>query len=134
MRNSKAAATMITALRGLGRIEPVDEALVESVVTLAESVDSAPDNASLWREYRSALADLRSVGGTNENGNEIEKLIEALRGVPEVRDAATPKPRNARRAGGSVDGAVRDSADAVAADGSRRRVGDQPRKRAPRVP
>lgn len=126
MSNSSAAQVMIGALRALGRVEPVDEALVETVVALALAVDMAPDNASLWREYRSSLVELRNVGGTNEQGNEIEKLIEALRGGPEVRDTAPPKPRNARPRGGKADGAVRNTADAVATDGARRRAGGKP--------
>jgi hypothetical protein len=126
LNNTKAAAAMIAALRSLGRVEPVDEALVETVVGLAAAVDNAPDNASLWQQYRSAVGDLRNVGGTNEQGNEIENLIAALRGGPTVRDAAPPKPRNARPRSGTPDGAVRNTTDAVAANGPRRRAGTRP--------
>jgi hypothetical protein len=125
MTNHQAAMLMVKALRALGRVEPVDEAMVMSVLSLAVSVDGAPDNASLWREYRSAIADLRNIGGSNEQGNEIEKLIEALRGGPEVRDAPPPKPKQSRPRSRKADGAVRDPADAVAAARPRRGVGDR---------
>ena len=123
MNNTGAAATMIAALRALGRIEPIDEALVETVVTLAAAIDGAPENASLWREYRSAVADLRNVGGNNEQGNEIEKLIEALRRGPQVRDATPAKPSNPRPRSRPANGAVRNATDAVATNGARRRAG-----------
>ena len=126
MNNTGAAATMIAALRALGRIEPIDEALVETVVTLAAAIDGAPENASLWREYRSAITDLRNVGGTNEQGNEIEKLIEAIRGGAEVRDATPARPRKSRPASRAANDGVRNTADAVATNGPRRRPGTKP--------
>jgi hypothetical protein len=69
---------------------------------------------------------LRNVGGNNEQGNEIEKLIEAIRRGPQVRDATPAKPSNPRPRSRAANGAVRNATDAVATNGPRRRAGTRP--------
>ena len=90
-RNRLATDQVIDALSDLGRLETVDAALVAAARSLADAVDSAPDNASLWREYRAALAELRAVGG--EVDDELFSTLASLR--TEVRhpeNAQSPKP------------------------------------------
>lgn len=90
-RNRLATDQVIDALSDLGRLETVDAALVAAARSLADAVDSAPDNASLWREYRAALAELRAVGG--EVDDELFSTLASLR--TEVRhpeNTQSPKP------------------------------------------
>ena len=118
-RNRKAVDATIAALRSLGRLEPVDDALIVAARSLADAVDAEPGHASLWREYRSALSDLRGAGGSDETDDEFESVLAALR--PQVGDGAEPgeaKPRGQRRGGG---GNARSAVDAVAASDRGRR-------------
>ncbi len=124
MNNSEAVARMVESLRTLGRVEPIDEPLVQTVVTLAAAVDSEPGNASLWREYRAAVVDLRALNSAGNNDDEIGRIIAAIRGGAEVGDTAKANPRNARRGSGATNDGVRHAADAVAKVGARRRAGD----------
>lgn len=124
MTNVQAVARMVESLRALGRVEPVDEPLVQAVTSLALAVDSEPGNASLWREYRAAVGDLRALNSAGTNDDEIGRIIAAIRGGAEVGDTAPAKPRDSRRRSGAADGTVRNTADAVAAVGARRRAGD----------
>ena len=75
--NRLATDQVIDALSDLGRLETVDAALMAAARSLADAVDSAPDNASLWREYRAALAELRAVGG--EVDDELFSTLASLR-------------------------------------------------------
>jgi len=79
-----AARATVRELRRLGRLEPVDDAVVTVVLGLAAAVDASPDNAALWRQYREAVADLRGVGSDGDP-DAVQALLDALRG-PEVRD------------------------------------------------
>lgn len=109
-RNRTAIDEVIETLRQLGRLERIDAALVAAAQTLADAVDSAPDNASLWREYRAAEQELRGVGG--EVDDEFTKTLAALRAtVGDEKDSKPAKPRG-KRGGGS--GGSRPAADAVA--------------------
>jgi hypothetical protein len=87
LTNTAAVAVTVAALRRAGRIEDVDVAVVTAVERLAEAVDAEPSNASLWREFRAALADLRGVGADDSDRDEISEIIEALRGGSEMGDA-----------------------------------------------
>lgn len=65
MSNLEAAQATLKALRDGGRLEPIDEARVAALLTLAAAVDDDPANASLWREYRAAEATLRETDDTD---------------------------------------------------------------------
>lgn len=97
-RNRTAVEATIVALTELGRVEPVDAAVVAAARALADAVDAAPDHASLWLQYQRALETLRSLGAT-ETDNSFDRLLEQLRAP--VGDVENTKPRNTRRSGGS---------------------------------
>ena len=75
MTNLAAALVMLEAMRDLGRINPIDEARVVTLVSLAEAVDRDPGNASLWREYRAAEAALREF---DDGADDYADLLDAL--------------------------------------------------------
>ncbi len=116
-RNAEAMRQMIAAMRVLGRLEDIDEALVTAAESLAEAVDADPGNASLWREWRAVEESLRGLG-TDGADDEFTQLLAALRApVVHAEDEAGDKGRQGgarRRSSGSA-------ADAVAAPGGRRR-------------
>ena len=60
-----AAQRTVAELRRQGRLEPVDAALVEASLGLAEAVDANPWSAPLWGRYREAGEALRQVGATD---------------------------------------------------------------------
>lgn len=84
--NAEAAGITLQALADLGRLEAVDAAKVQAIRTLASAVDMDPANASLWREYRAALADLLEV--TDGGVDEFTELLRSL--SPQVRHEAEP--------------------------------------------
>ena len=90
--NRLAIDKVIAALDDLGRLDDVDAALVATAQSLADAVDGQPDNASLWREYRACLADLRGVGG--EVDDEFFSTLASLR--TEVRHPENPEPSKSR--------------------------------------
>jgi hypothetical protein len=79
--NAEAAESTLEALRELGRLEAVDSAKVQAVRSLAVAVDIDPQNASLWREYRAALADLLedADGGIDEFAELLRNLRTEVR-------------------------------------------------------
>jgi uncharacterized protein YyaL (SSP411 family) len=85
--NSLAIEALIETLYLLGRLEKVDSARVEIARLLARSVDSNPENANLWRQYREAEEALRTVGSDDvEDFNQVIASIwseSALRDSPE---------------------------------------------------
>ena len=85
--NVLAIEVLIEALYRLGRLEKVDSARVEIARLLARSVDSNPENANLWRQYREAEEALRTVGSDDvEDFNQVIASIwseSALRDSPE---------------------------------------------------
>jgi hypothetical protein len=88
-RNRRAVAETVRALTSAGRLEPIDRAVVVAAEALADAVDASPDNASLWREFRAALADLREVG-RDDHGDDIGALLDGLRA--EVGDSSQQSP------------------------------------------
>lgn len=72
--NRKAADKTVTTIRGMQRLEAIDDALVMAFRMLAEAVDHDPTNAALWREYRSAEVALRMVG-SDGGGDELSRIL-----------------------------------------------------------
>lgn len=90
MSNLQAAESMVAALRGAGRLEPVDDALVMAVLSLAESVDVDRGNAALWSQYRAAMESLRSLEVGDDDS--LERLLSQLAGGADVRDTGKSEP------------------------------------------
>ena len=84
MSNGDAFESTLTVLEELGRIERVDVAQVEAVRSLASAVDEHPEVASLWRQYREALAEL--VRTDDDADGSLEAALEALRSATPVGD------------------------------------------------
>jgi hypothetical protein len=76
---------MVAAMRDAGRLERIDEALVRSVLSLAEVVDSSPTDSRLWGQYQAAVRELRCTGPEVEY-DEVDELVQALQGDAEVVD------------------------------------------------
>jgi hypothetical protein len=83
--NLAAASVMVVAMRDAGRLENIDEALVQSVLSLAAVVDANQTDARLWGQYQAALRELRGTGPEVEY-DEVAELVEALQGDAEVVD------------------------------------------------
>lgn len=74
--NEEAAVSAVNALKAAGRLEDVDAGVVSAVLALARAVDSHPERATLWREYRGALSDLREVTRDVDDGSLADLLAE----------------------------------------------------------
>lgn len=72
----RAVNATVKALRDLGRLEPVDTALVVSAQGLADACDADPTNAAMWRELRAALQSLLAVGDGNPDDDSAAFLSE----------------------------------------------------------
>jgi len=83
-RNAAGLARSLKAMAD--RLGPEHEALVAAARGLAEAVDTDPANASLWREYRAAIADLIEAGGTGGPSDEAAAFL----GI--IRTPAMPAP------------------------------------------
>ena len=81
--NRSAADATVSAVRGLGRIDAVDAALVATFELLASAVDHDPSNAALWGQYRQAEATLRGIGGDVDDDT-FAQFVAGL--SPDVRD------------------------------------------------
>lgn len=69
-------------LREMGRLEPIDAARVQTLRSLAKSVDRWPDEAQLWRQYREALREV--LDADNSASEELEKALADIRSMPAV--------------------------------------------------
>ncbi len=82
--NSGQCERTLRHLRGMGRIEEVDAALVQALRSMARALDAEPQNAALWRQYREALRELTA----DDDGGSVGDALDAL--FTEVRDEAPP--------------------------------------------
>lgn len=82
--NLTAARRTMNHLEDMGRLEEVDAAQVQAVLSIAHTLDLHPFNSQMWREYREALGELRADG--DDDGG-IEALLRELR-ESEVGDAS----------------------------------------------
>ncbi len=87
-RQVTAARATVRVLRGLGRLEPIDDFLSTAFLGLAEAVDASPDNAALWSRYLDAGAALRKVG-VDGDPDAIQALLNEITGDGSVRDPST---------------------------------------------
>jgi len=58
-------------------VPSTDQPVVMAARSLAACVDSEPDKAAMWKEYRAALGDLMAM--TEQDGDELEWLTDQLR-------------------------------------------------------
>lgn len=76
-RNAAGLERSLKALRD--RLSPDHDALVAAARGLAIAVDADPGNASLWREYRAAIATLIEVGADGDTDDDAAAFIGTLR-------------------------------------------------------
>jgi phage terminase small subunit len=79
-RNQKAAEATIASLRQLGRIEPVDEATIGLVRSLARTLDAIePDDPAVGSLARTQLQALRMLRGTtDDSANALAALLASV--------------------------------------------------------
>ena len=116
MTNAEATDATITHLLAAGLLEADrDASIMQQARSLADAVDADPGNASLWREFQKATETVRAAGADDGGaGDEIQLIIAALRGSPEVVDTTDAKPRHARPRSGTTRRPTRAPVDAVA--------------------
>lgn len=90
----EAVRTVVEALRDLGRLENVDEALVTAWGRLAGELDDpeTKDRAGLYREFRAYDAAVRGLGGETTDDS-LANLLQSISG-PAVVDP--PKARKGK--------------------------------------
>lgn len=84
--NAEGLARTLEAMRADGKLEPGDDALVALAESLAEAVDAdrcsdctAPgQNATLWREYRAAIAALMEAGARGGSDDDAAEFFLAV--------------------------------------------------------
>ena len=118
-RISAGLEATIAALLAESRLTEAHEGLIEVARGLAEAVEGELGNASLWREYRAALASLMEAESGGDD-DETQSFLLTLR-TP-VGDGKNAKPKNPRTRGGGGGGTPRPAPDAVAKAGGRRRT------------
>lgn len=84
--NLRGVNKTLRELRRLGRLETVDEARIAMLRSMATALDYDPSNASLWRQYRAALADL--LGADDDVDLGLAAALEEIRGAAEVGDSS----------------------------------------------
>ncbi len=81
-RQVTAVNRTLRALREAGRLTPEHEALVALAKGLAAAVDSEPNNASLWKEYRAAIGVLTEVGVGNDVDDDTKQFLVSIQTPP----------------------------------------------------
>jgi hypothetical protein len=82
--NRRAAEKTLSILRGLGRIEDIDAARVQTIRSLADALDRDDGNAQMWRTYREAIEDL--MRQDDDADDELAQALAEIRGTPTVGD------------------------------------------------
>ena len=121
MHNREAVGGVVEALRSLGRLEPVDEALVAAAESLATQVDEHPTDPALWREYRAAESALRKAGEVVAG----DAFAELLAGLSAEMGDESNGSKVVGPAGSSGSGTAGATVDAVATPRRRRGNGDK---------
>ena len=76
-RLRSAVDVSLGALEDLGRLDPIDEAAVETVRVLADALDYDAGNAALWGQFRAAFSELRGADGGDDD--ELARLAAEMR-------------------------------------------------------
>lgn len=72
--NASELGKTIASLRRMGRFEKVDAARLQAVRTMARALDSDPQNAALWRQYREALKELTA----DDSNDSVDAALKAV--------------------------------------------------------
>ena len=83
MTNVEALEETLVELGRMGRIEPIDTAMVQLARTQAASLDVRPGNSQMTKEYRETLEVLTARG--DDSTDSIRELLEQLHSP--VRDS-----------------------------------------------
>ena len=83
--NVRAIGVTLSELRRMGRVDTVDEAKVQALLSMAEALDLNPFNSQMWREYREAIGGL-IADDSGAGSSAIDDLLDEL-STP-VRDKA----------------------------------------------
>ena len=75
--NRRAAEKTLSILAGLGRIEDIDAARVQTIRSIADALDRDDSNAQLWRTYREAIEDL--MRADDDANDDLEKALAEIR-------------------------------------------------------
>ena len=84
--NAEALERTVSALEDLGRLNPVDDALVELCRSAAQALDEHPARATLVKEYRECLMAL-AVLGMDDDGSDFGELVAAINAGAAVEHA-----------------------------------------------
>jgi hypothetical protein len=91
--NVQALQATLKELKTTGRLDNIDSARVRIALGLAAAVDSAPDNPTLWREYRAAEKALREETETNADPfDELIRQLSAPMGNEKKQKTQNPRP------------------------------------------
>ncbi len=71
----------LAELRRMGRLEPVDAAVVQALRSMARALDEDPGNAALWRQYREALREL-TADDDDGSAADVGELFAEVRAPP----------------------------------------------------
>lgn len=83
-RNAASLMVTLDQLEEMGRIERVDAARVQGLMSMAESLDIDPSNAALWRQYREALRELTADDSGGSLDDDLAALYSEVRNSPEA--------------------------------------------------
>jgi|TARA_Y100000034_G_scaffold100437_1_gene123744 hypothetical protein len=86
--NREAVEVTLDHLANSGRLELVDTALITMVRSLAAAVETSPDNAQLWKQYREALVDLLELD--NDVDDRLAAALAQIGSTPTVGDIPPP--------------------------------------------
>lgn len=86
--NRDAVTATLRVLQEAGKLKPEHAALVTVCGKLASAVDANPDNASLWREFRGAVAELSRVGADDAGDTDGAAAFAAAVSAAALGDAA----------------------------------------------
>lgn len=83
MSNFAAAEATVNSLRDAGKISEIDEVKAEAVLSMAEALDTDPQNAALWRVYVAALTELTTdKAGESDDIRDIFFYMQSKVGNP----------------------------------------------------
>lgn len=83
--NRLALEETLAILRGLGRIENVDSARVQTLRSLTDQLDTDPSNAQMWKCYREALEELMH---DDRSSDVIDELLAEINRSPVMGHSA----------------------------------------------
>lgn len=81
--NEAAISQTLAELERMGRLEKVDAARVQALVSMAAALDLNPFNSQMWHEYWVAVGELsRDDGGSDAVESLLDELSAPVRDSP----------------------------------------------------